>query len=78
MEKGLVQIGSEQATTIQQVAELVVQLLGKDIPIRYDIKGPQGDRGRIAPCARARAILGWHHKTSFENGVKHRYDWTQK
>jgi nucleoside-diphosphate-sugar epimerase len=34
MGKALVQIGSERATTIQQAAELVAQLSGKDIPIR--------------------------------------------
>jgi nucleoside-diphosphate-sugar epimerase len=78
MGKGLIQIGSEQATTIQQAAELVVKLSGKDIPIRYDEKGPQGDRGRIAQCALARAILDWHPKTSFVNGMKHLYDWIQK
>lgn len=78
MGKGLIQIGSEQATSIQHAAELVVKISGKQIPITYDINGPQGDRGRIADCAKAKAILGWQPKTTLEDGLTNLYQWVDK
>ena len=75
MGKGLIQIGSEQATSIQQAAELIVKISGKQIPITYDINGPEGDRGRIADCERAKAILCWQHKTPLEDGLMNLYQW---
>ena len=75
MGKGLIQIGSEQATTIRQAAETIVRISGKNIPIEYDTNGPQGDRGRIADCSKAREILGWRPKVSFEQGLSALYLW---
>ena len=75
MGKGLIQIGSENPTSIRLAAELTVKISGKNIPIVFDINGPQGDRGRIADCQRAKTILGWQSKTSFEDGLKRLYDW---
>lgn len=75
MGKGLIQIGSEQATSIQQAAELVVKISGKQIPLKFDVNGPQGDRGRIANCERARAILGWQATTTLEKGLTNLYQW---
>jgi len=59
MNKGLIQIGSEKATTIREAAELIVQISGKPIDIAYDTSNSEGDRGRIAVCDRVRDILGW-------------------
>ncbi|MEI6258801.1 MAG: NAD-dependent epimerase/dehydratase family protein [Deltaproteobacteria bacterium] len=78
MGKGLIQIGSEQATSIQQAAELIVKISGKQIPINYDISGPEGDRGRIADCGRAKTILGWQLKTQLEDGLINLYQWIAK
>ena len=75
MGKGLIQIGSEEATSIRTAAELIVKISRKDIPIVFDIDGPQGDKGRIACCERAKSILGWQHKTSLENGLTSLYNW---
>jgi GDP-D-mannose 3', 5'-epimerase len=77
MGKGLIQIGSEEETSIQRAAELIVRISGKNIPIVYDINGPQGDRGRIADCERAKAILGWGLKTPFETGLANLYHWIE-
>jgi GDP-D-mannose 3',5'-epimerase len=75
MNKGLIQIGSEEATSIRTAAELIVKISGKDIPIFFDINGPQGDKGRIANCEKAKLILGWQHKTNFEDGLELLYKW---
>ena len=75
MNKGLIQIGSERATTIKEAAEMIVQISGKPIAIVYDTSKPEGDRGRIAVCDRARDILGWTMAVTFAEGLERTYKW---
>jgi GDP-D-mannose 3', 5'-epimerase len=76
--KGLIQIGSEKATTVREAAELIIKISGKNIPLHFDINGPQGDRGRIGNCKKAKEILGWYSKTSLEKGLSELYSWIKK
>jgi GDP-D-mannose 3',5'-epimerase len=78
MGKGLIQIGSGKATSIREAAETIVEVSGKDIKIKFDPLGPQGDRGRIGICDRAREILGWYPKTNFKDGIIHLYKWVEE
>lgn len=75
MNRDLIQIGSEQPTTIRQAAELVVKISGKPIEVQWDTSKPEGDRGRIADCARAREILGWQPRVDLETGLQRTHDW---
>ena len=75
MNQGLIQVGSEKPTTIRESAELVVGISEKPIPIKYDQSKPEGDRGRIAICDRARSILDWRPKTDFRTGIQITYEW---
>lgn len=72
---GLIQIGSERATTLREAAETVVRISGKPIEIRYDRSKPEGDRGRIAICDRARDLLGWRPRVDFVTGMERTYEW---
>lgn len=78
LSKGLIQIGSERATTLREAAETIIAASGKDIPLRFDTSKPEGDRGRIARCDRAHDILGWRPVVDFELGVKHTYRWIER
>jgi nucleoside-diphosphate-sugar epimerase len=75
MNQGLIQIGSEQATTIKELAELIIQISGKPIDAVFDTGKPEGDRGRIAVCDRARAILGWKSTVGLAEGATRTYKW---
>jgi nucleoside-diphosphate-sugar epimerase len=77
MGKGLIQIGSEKATSIKEAAELIVNISGKKIPIQFDPTGPRGDRGRIANCDYARKTLGWSAKIELKEGISNLYTWVQ-
>lgn len=77
MGKGPIQIGSEIATSIKETAQAVIEISGKKIEAIFDLSGPEGDRGRIANCDRARELLGWHPKTEFKDGVANLYRWIQ-
>lgn len=75
MNKGLIQIGSEKATTIREASELIVRISGKPIDLRYDENKPEGDHGRIAICDRAREILDWKPNIAFNQGLTLTYNW---
>jgi GDP-D-mannose 3',5'-epimerase len=78
MNKGLVQIGSEQAVTLKEAAETIITVSGKQIDLKFDLSKPEGDRGRIGNCDRAREILDWCHKVNFANGIQTTYKWVEQ
>ena len=75
LNRGVIQIGSEQATTLKEAAEIIIQISGKSIDIVFDTTKPQGDRGRVAVCTRARQMLGWEPKTDLRLGLERTYEW---
>jgi nucleoside-diphosphate-sugar epimerase len=77
MNEGAIQIGSEHAISLREAAEKIVQISRKPIVIRFDDTKPEGDRGRIAVCDRARKILGWQPKVPFESGLARNYRWIE-
>lgn len=78
MNKGLIQIGSEQATSLRKAAEIIVKISEKDIEIIFDTSKPEGDRGRIGICDRAKTILGWQAKVDINSGLKKTYEWIKE
>ncbi len=78
MNEGVIQIGFEEATTLRDLTEIIVGTSGKDINIQFDSSKPEGDRGRIALCKRAKEILGWSFKIKLEEGINHTYRWILK
>lgn len=73
MNKGTIQIGSEQATTMRELALQIVQISGKKIEPKFDMSKPEGDRGRIANCERAREILRWSPAIDLNTGLEKTY-----
>jgi len=82
LEKGLgkdeIQLGPSYATTIREVAELVVKISGKNIPIKFDTSKPEGDKARCANYTKAKDILGWQPKITLEEGVTELYNWVSE
>lgn len=78
MNQGLIQVGSERATTLKELAELIVGISGKQIPVVYDKAKPEGDRGRVSVCTRARQILKWSPCVNLQTGLKTTYKWIYK
>ncbi len=78
MNKGVIQIGSEIATTIKELAEMIIAISGKEIELKFDISKPEGDFGRISNCDRSRAILGWKPQVCLQEGLEKTYEWVAK
>jgi len=70
-------IGSERLISIDRLADTIIKISGKTITKTYDLKAPQGVRGRNADISLARKILGWKPQTTLEVGLEKTYKWIE-
>jgi GDP-D-mannose 3', 5'-epimerase len=71
-------LGTEELVTINQLAQLIVDISGKDGITLQHVAGPQGVRGRNADNTRLRQVLGWEPGTSLRDGLQETYRWIEK
>jgi len=71
---GPVNIGSEEMVTINQLAEMVMKIAGKQQTIKH-IPGPLGVRGRNSDNHLIQEKLGWKPSRPLEEGLKKTYRW---
>jgi GDP-D-mannose 3',5'-epimerase len=71
---GPVNIGSEEMVTINQLAELVMDVAGKELSIHH-IKGPLGVRGRNSDNKLIFEKLNWRPSQTLREGVEKTYAW---
>jgi len=71
---GPVNIGSEEMVTINQLAEMIMEIANKNLRIKH-IPGPMGVRGRNSDNKLIREKLGWEPNFPLKKGLKKTYDW---
>jgi GDP-D-mannose 3',5'-epimerase len=71
---GPVNIGSEEMVTINQLAEMVMEIAGKKLTLRH-ISGPLGVRGRNSDNRLIAEKLGWKPTRSLRDGMEKTYHW---
>ena len=76
--KGVIQIGPSICTSIKEIAEIVVQISGKDVNVFYDISKPEGDKARSADFSKATELLGWEPKVALLDGLNKQYLWIEE
>jgi GDP-D-mannose 3', 5'-epimerase len=72
-----VNVGSTEETTVRDLAERVIRLSKKDIPLRFDESKLTGALNRMPNLERAKRVLGWTPTTSFSKGLKETFDWAE-
>ena len=72
--KGPIQIGDEKKTTIDELANKIIDISEKEIHKENDLTKPEGDIGRAADCSLAKKILGWEPKVSIDEGLRKTHD----
>jgi len=72
-----VNIGSDRLVTIDELADIIIKISGKNITKKYDPTAPQGVRGRNADLTIAKKIIGWEPKVSLEEGLEKTYKWIE-
>ena len=71
---GPVNIGSDKITTINQLAEDIIKISGKNLNLRH-IEGPLGVRGRNSDNDLIEEKLNWKPSKPLIEGLKTTYDW---
>jgi len=74
---GPVNIGSEEMVSLNQLAEMVMEIAGKDLSIKH-IEGPLGVRGRSSDNRLIKEKLGWEPTTKLIDGLTVTYRWIEK
>ena len=74
---GPVNIGSEEMVTINQLAEMVMNIAGKKLTLKH-IPGPLGVRGRKSDNKLIKDKLGWEPTLKLKEGLVITYQWIQE
>lgn len=69
-----VNIGSDEMVTINQLAEIVMGIAGKNLSLKH-IDGPLGVRGRNSENTLIEQKLGWRPTRSLREGLEKTYAW---
>ncbi len=73
---GPVNIGSEEMVTINQLAEIIMEIAGKKLTIKH-ISGPLGVRGRNSDNKLIHDMLNWEPNYSLRAGLEETYKWIE-
>ncbi|HRY32470.1 MAG TPA: NAD-dependent epimerase/dehydratase family protein [Bacteroidales bacterium] len=71
---GPLNIGSEEMISINRLAEMVIDISGKNIEI-HNIPGPEGVRGRNSDNKLIRKVLQWEPSLPLRHGMEITYRW---
>ena len=74
---GPVNIGSEEMVTINQLAEMIIDIAGKKLTINH-IPGPLGVRGRNSDNKFIKEKLGWEPNYPLKKGLEKTYKWVEE
>jgi len=73
-----VNLGAKEPTSMRALAEEIVKIAGKQMPIVYDIAKPEGPLSRIPDLTRAKKVFGWEPITPLTDGLKKTYIWMRR
>ena len=74
---GPVNIGSEEMVSINQLAEIVMDIANKSLEIVH-IEGPLGVKGRNSENTLIREKLGWEPRYTLRQGLEKTYKWIEQ
>ena len=74
---GPVNIGSEEMVSINHLAQIAIDIAGKDLSI-YNIDGPLGVRGRNSDNRLIKEKLNWEPNWTLSEGMKSTYKWIEQ
>jgi len=72
--EGPVNVGSEEMISINDLADLIIELSGKTLHV-CNVAGPEGVRGRNSDNRLIFEKLGWKPEQPLREGLRHTYEW---
>jgi GDP-L-fucose synthase len=73
-EQSHINIGTGLEISIKEFAEVVRDVVGINVDLRFDARKPDGTPRKVMDVSRINN-LGWKAKTSLKDGLKVVYDW---
>jgi GDP-L-fucose synthase len=70
-----INLGNGREVRISELATMLAKLMGWKGRFVYDTSKPNGQPRRALDVTRARELLGWTAKTSFEDGLRKTIEW---
>jgi nucleoside-diphosphate-sugar epimerase len=70
-------IGSDELISIDRLADIIIEASGKTIKKVYDLKAPQGVRGRNADLTLVNKTIGWKPRVTYREGLDKTYRWIE-
>lgn len=71
----IVNVGTGQGTSVQEVVDLVRRVSGLDVPVEYSSRRPGNPAAIWADNTKARTILGWEPNYGLEDIIRHALRW---
>jgi GDP-L-fucose synthase len=69
-----INIGTGRDITIQELALLVMKVVGYEGELTFDTSKPDGTPKKLLDVSRLHE-MGWHHKIKLEDGIERTYNW---
>ena len=70
-----INLGTDRLISINDLADMIIEMSGKKLTKNFDIAKPQGVHGRNADITKAKQVLGWEPKVTLEDGMERLYKW---
>lgn len=70
-------IGSDVEVTINELADMIIDVSGKRLSKTYDVSRPQGVRRRNCDLTLAKKVLDWYPQVSYSDGLTRIYRWIE-
>ena len=71
-------LGRDRMVTINELANMIIDVSGKNDIDLVHVEGPQGVRGRNSDNSKLREVLDWEPTTTLEEGLIPTYRWIEK
>jgi UDP-glucose 4-epimerase len=68
----------KEVVSINELAEIIIEISGKDLTIEHDTSKPTGTDKYAADTTRMEETLKWHPEVSLEDGIREVYQWAEK
>tara|TARA_B100001093_G_scaffold518463_1_gene603361 strand:- start:3143 stop:3427 length:285 start_codon:yes stop_codon:yes gene_type:complete len=73
-----INMGSDEAITMTQLADMLIKISGKDITKTYLPSGPAGCMRRNSDNTKLQKLTGWKPNYPLEQGLKNTYEFVKK
>jgi len=72
-----INIGSDRLVSVDETADIIINVADKKIAKSYNLSAPEGVRGRNADLTLVKKVLGWEPQISLKDGLENTYHWIQ-